>query len=108
LPPPAAPDGKSRNGTFNVLKTKGYNLEHNCGHGKQEPGGRLGDLNLLAFMFHTVSELTEDFWRKALEMAGTRLLALLRPKMNSRLQLPVRRQRQRHAHGVPDAICSRS
>jgi hypothetical protein len=34
---------KIENRTFNVLKTKGYNVEHNCGHGKQEPGGRLGD-----------------------------------------------------------------
>jgi hypothetical protein len=32
----------------------------------------LATLNLLAFMFHTVSEPTEDLWRKALEMAGTR------------------------------------
>ena len=34
-PPVAGPAGRSRTKRFNVLKTKGYNLEHNFGHGKQ-------------------------------------------------------------------------
>jgi hypothetical protein len=62
---------KIENGSFNVLKTKGYNLEHNFGHGKDNlcPG----DLNLLAFLFHTVAECADDLWRKALAIAGTRV-----------------------------------
>jgi hypothetical protein len=36
---------KIENGTFNVLKTKGYNLEHNFGHGKQHLASVLVTLN---------------------------------------------------------------
>jgi hypothetical protein len=64
---------KIENETFNVLKTKGYNLEHNFGHGKENLAAVLATLNLLAFTFHTVAELTEELWHKALETAGTRI-----------------------------------
>jgi hypothetical protein len=40
---------KIENEAFNVLKTKGYNLEHNFGHGKQNLSTVLVMLNLLAF-----------------------------------------------------------
>ena len=40
---------KIENESFNVLKTKGYNLEHNFGHGKQHLATVLAILNLLAF-----------------------------------------------------------
>ena len=53
---------KIENETFNVLKTKGYNLEHNFGHGKENLAAVLATLNLLAFTFHTVAELTEELW----------------------------------------------
>jgi hypothetical protein len=33
----------------------------------------LATLNLLAFAIHTVAESTEDLWRKAFEIAGTRV-----------------------------------
>jgi hypothetical protein len=39
-----------------VLKTKGYHLEHNFGHGKQYLAATMLSLNLLAFLFHTVLE----------------------------------------------------
>src|SRR5215475_2558171 len=45
---------KSANENNNVLKTKGYHLEHNFGHGKQYLSAFLLSLNLLAFLFHTV------------------------------------------------------
>ena len=64
---------KIENETFNVLKTKGYNLEHNFGHGKRNLAAVLATLNLLAFAIHTVAESTEDLWRKAFEIAGTRV-----------------------------------
>ena len=44
----------------NVLKTKGYHLEHNFGHGKQYLSAFLLSLNLLAFLFHTVLEWSAD------------------------------------------------
>ena len=37
----------------NVLKTKGYHLEHNYGHGSQFLSTTLLTLNLLAFLAHT-------------------------------------------------------
>src|SRR5271169_5250970 len=51
---------KIENESFNILKTKGYNLEHNFGHGKKHLSAVLATLNLLAFAFHTVAELTYD------------------------------------------------
>jgi hypothetical protein len=39
-----------------VLKTKGYHLEHNFGHGKKNLSALLMTFNLLAFLFHTVSK----------------------------------------------------
>ena len=40
---------KIENETFNVLKTNGYNLEHNFGHGKETLASVLVTLNLLAW-----------------------------------------------------------
>ena len=48
--------GKIENENNNVLKTKGYHLEHNFGHGKQYLSATMLSLNLLAFLFHTVLE----------------------------------------------------
>lgn len=45
---------KIENENHNTLKTKGYHLEHNYGHGKQHLSAVLLTLNLLAFLFHTV------------------------------------------------------
>ena len=51
---------KIENENNNVLKTKGYHLEHNFGHGKQYLAAFLLSLNLLAFLFHTVLEWSDD------------------------------------------------
>jgi hypothetical protein len=45
---------KIENENNNVLKTKGYHIEHNFGHGKRYLAAFLLSLNLLAFLFHTV------------------------------------------------------
>lgn len=45
---------KVENENINILKTKGYHLEHNYGHGKRHLSAVLLTLNLLAFLFHTV------------------------------------------------------
>ncbi len=63
---------KIENETFNVLKTKGYNLEHNFGHGKQHLATVLAILNLLAFACHTVRELADRAWRAASRQLVTR------------------------------------
>ena len=49
---------KIENENNNVLKNHGYHLEHNFGHGKQHLSNVLFTLNLLAFLSHTVQELT--------------------------------------------------
>jgi hypothetical protein len=63
---------KIENETFNVLKTKGYNLEHNFGHGKQNLSAVLAILNLLAFACHTVCDLGGRTWRAARRELVTR------------------------------------
>ena len=63
---------KIENESFNTLKTKGYNLEHNIGHGKQHLSAVLATLNLLAFAFDTVAELTHDLWLQAINKTGAR------------------------------------
>jgi len=60
------------NESFNVLKTKGYHLEHNFGHGKQHLAAVLASLNLLAFALHAVCDLAEGLWRQARETLGPR------------------------------------
>jgi len=51
---------KSEDETNNVLKTKGYNLEHNFGHGHHDLANVLTTLNLLAFQFHTLLDLVDE------------------------------------------------
>ena len=69
-----SPDArKIENETFNVLKTDGYNLEHNFGHGKQNLAALLVTLNLLAFAFHTVCDQTEPLWRLARSKTSSRV-----------------------------------
>jgi hypothetical protein len=61
---------KIENETFNVLKTGGYNLEHNFGHGKETLASVLVVLNLLAFAFHTTARLAVLAWREAVNARG--------------------------------------
>ena len=61
---------KIENETFNVLKTNGYNLEHNYGHGKQTLASIFLTLNLLAFAFHTAAHLAVLAWQEAVAACG--------------------------------------
>jgi hypothetical protein len=63
---------KIENETFNTLKTKGYNLEHNFGHGKTNLSAVLATLNLIAFAIHRAAELADAAWIAAIEAAGAR------------------------------------
>ena len=69
-------DGRARwkieNENNNVLKTKGYHLEHNFGHGKKHLSNFLLTLNLLAFLFHTALEMFDDVYRRIREDLPTR------------------------------------
>jgi hypothetical protein len=64
---------KIENETFNTLKTKGYNLEHNFGHGKNNLSAVLATLNLIAFAIHRAAELADATWKAAIEAAGARV-----------------------------------
>jgi hypothetical protein len=61
---------KIENQTFNVLKTTGYHLEHNFGHGKETLASVFVTLNLLAFAFHTAAYLAVMAWRAAVVARG--------------------------------------
>jgi hypothetical protein len=63
---------KTENENHNVLKTKGYHLEHNFGHGKQHLASFLLTLNLLAFLFHTVLHLVDHPYQQIRLHLGTR------------------------------------
>lgn len=57
-------DGRARwkieNENNNILKNRGYHLEHNFGHGKSNLSSTLFTFNILAFLFHTVIEMNDE------------------------------------------------
>lgn len=63
---------KTENESHNVLKTKGYHLEHNFGHGQQHLSMLLLTLNVLAFLFHTVLHLVDLPYQQIRKQRGTR------------------------------------
>ena len=63
---------KSENESHNVLKTKGYHLEHNFGHGKVNLASVLLTLNLLAFLFHTVLSMVSAEYQLLRKELATR------------------------------------
>ncbi len=69
-------DGRARwkveNENNNVLKTKGYHLEHNFGHGSQHLATLLLSLNLIAFLLHTILDRVDEQYRAIRQKLGTR------------------------------------
>lgn len=69
-------DGRARwkieNENNNVLKTKGYHIEHNFGHGEQHLASILLSLNLLAFLMHTILDLVNEQYRAIRQALGRR------------------------------------
>jgi len=63
---------KIENENNNTLKTKGYNLEHNFGHGQNNLSQTLCSLNILAFLFHTVQELEDELYQELTKEIGSR------------------------------------
>ena len=52
-------------GCFDVLKSNGYHLEHNFGHGQQNLAMMFAAMNMLAFAIHTVRDCLERMWVEA-------------------------------------------
>jgi hypothetical protein len=75
---------KVENENNNTLKTKGYHLEHNFGHGQQHLAAMLATMNILAFLCHTILECADARYRLLREKLPSRatffqdLRALLR------------------------------
>jgi hypothetical protein len=63
---------KTENENHNILKTKGYCLEHNFGHSEKHLSKILLTLNLLAFLFHTVLQLVDESYQKIRKQLVTR------------------------------------
>jgi hypothetical protein len=63
---------KIENEGNNVLKNRGYHLEHNFGHGQQHLSTVLLTLNLLAFLFHTSLHLIDQRYRRLREHLAVR------------------------------------
>jgi hypothetical protein len=72
LQPQGANRWKTESGNHNVLKNRGYHLEHNFGHGLHHLSMFLLTLNLLAFLFHTVLGLVDQHYQRICQQRGTR------------------------------------
>ncbi len=59
---------KLENEGNNILKTKGYHLEHNLGHGENHQAELLFCLNWLAYLFHTSWDLVHITYRAVRSM----------------------------------------
>ena len=56
---------KIENEHNNVLKNRGYNLEHNFGHGQEHASEMFCLLNLLSFLWHGILWLGDEEYRQA-------------------------------------------
>lgn len=63
---------KVENENNNTLKTKGYNFEHNYGHGKKTLSALLVTFNILAFLFHTLLGIMDDNYQVLRKKLPTR------------------------------------
>lgn len=63
---------KIENENNNVLKNRGYHLEHNFGHGKKHLSSLLATMNLLAFGLHTLLERVDGSYRLIRATLGRR------------------------------------
>ena len=63
---------KVENENNNVLKTKGYHLEHNFGHGNEFLANTLLTLNLAAFLAHTFLEFVDTKYKAVRSVLSVR------------------------------------
>ncbi len=64
---------KIENETFNALKTKGYNFEHNYDHGYNGLANVFAGLMLLAFLVDQILESCNETFRAVMERCGSRI-----------------------------------
>jgi len=64
---------KIENENNNTLKTKGYHIEHNFGHGKQYLSQTLFSLNILSYLIHTIQEFIDEQYMQLRSLANTRV-----------------------------------
>jgi len=63
---------KIENEYNNVLKCRGYNLEHNFGHGQEHAADIYCLLNILAFLFHSIQDALDEDYQAARKSFGRR------------------------------------
>jgi hypothetical protein len=63
---------KTENEGNNILKNRGYHLDHNFGHGQHYLSATLLTLNLLAFFFHTILHLMDTRYQRLRQHLGAR------------------------------------
>jgi len=63
---------KVENENHNTLKNRGYNFEHNFGHGKEHLTQTFTSLNVLAFLLHTTLDLADQNYQYVRKLLGTR------------------------------------
>jgi hypothetical protein len=56
----------------NVLKNHGYHIDHNFGHGQEHLATTLLTLNLLAFLLHTIAQVTDKVYQQIRQALGSR------------------------------------
>ncbi len=64
---------KIENENNNILKTNGYSLEHNFGHGDTYLSQTLCSLNILTFLFHTIQEFIDNQYIELRTLTNTRI-----------------------------------
>ncbi len=63
---------KVENENNNTLKTGGYNLEHNFGHGKKGLSEFLFTLNIFSYLTHTICLIHDDKYKELYELINNR------------------------------------
>jgi hypothetical protein len=56
---------KIENGQFNTMKTQGYGLDHNFGHGRKTLATVIVCLCALAFNLHVLANIIDPLWKEA-------------------------------------------
>lgn len=63
---------KIENECFNSLKTQGYEITHNYGHGQAHLSYNMYLLTLLAFFYHQIFELTDGIYQQCRKAYGSK------------------------------------
>jgi hypothetical protein len=63
---------KIENENNNTLKTQGYHLEHNFGHGEKYLAALFATMNIVAFLFHTMLEFMDGKYQLLRKVLGAR------------------------------------